>query len=65
MNITYHTLGKPAEPTFLQWRDCVRAFFEQPEEYDLASAIYPFTTAYKDGKSPLEAFELFDAMVAI
>jgi hypothetical protein len=45
---------------YCAWRSWVRACFEQPEEFDLASAIYDFQSAWEEGMTAREAYEAFD-----
>lgn len=54
----------PPKPTFTYWTEQVRALFDQPEEYDLAAAIYSFAAAYEDDMSPQQAFNDFDDWVS-
>ncbi len=42
------------------WIAAVKAKFEQPEEFALASEIYSFASAFEDGMSPEAAFNDFD-----
>lgn len=42
----------------------MKAKFEQPEEFALASEIYSFSGAFEDGMSPQAAYNDFDNWVS-
>lgn len=45
---------------YVEWTGRLAALFPQPEEYQLARAIYSFQTAYEDGMTPQQAYDDFN-----
>lgn len=46
------------------WTAELRALFPVSDEYELAAAIYSFTSAFEDGMTPRQAYEDFDSWVS-
>lgn len=42
------------------WTAELRALFPVADEYELAAAIYSFTSAFEDGMTPQQAYDDFD-----
>jgi hypothetical protein len=59
-----YTLGKFNPPSYANWLAELRALFPVPEELLLADAIFSFPDAFKDGKTPQQAYEAFDISVS-
>lgn len=60
MNTSTAATLNPPDRDYTAWRDQVRTFFAQKDEFDLASAIYPFATRFEEGMTAKEAFAAFD-----
>jgi hypothetical protein len=45
---------------FNDWLADLKKLFPQPEEYDLAAAIYSFHSAWVEGMTPRQAYDDFD-----
>jgi hypothetical protein len=50
-----------ADSPYAIWRAELGTYFEQPEEFDLAQAIYAFVAHFFDGDTPSQAYVAFDA----
>jgi hypothetical protein len=48
---------------YATWLAELRGFFEQPEEFLLADALFDFNAAWRFKFTPQEAFAAFDAYV--
>jgi len=59
-----YTLGKFNPPSYANWLAELRALFPVPDEFLLADAIFSFPNAFKEGKTPQQAYELFDIFVS-
>lgn len=49
---------------YAAWIAELKSKFEQAEEFALASEIYSFSSAFKDGMSPQAAYADFDKWVS-
>lgn len=49
---------------FTDWISDLKALFPQPDEYELAAAIYSFQSAWVDGMTPQQAYDDFDRLVS-
>ncbi|MBR1245549.1 hypothetical protein JQ609_01250 [Bradyrhizobium sp. AUGA SZCCT0169] len=58
-----YTLGKFNPPSYANWLAELRALFPVPDEFLLADAIC-FPNAFKEGKTPQQAYEAFDIFVS-
>ncbi|MGE9010594.1 hypothetical protein ACO2JO_18575 [Leptospira interrogans] len=58
------TLGKFNPPSYANWLAELRAMFPVPDEFLLAEAIFDFPAAFKQGKTPQQAYEVFDIFVS-
>jgi hypothetical protein len=59
-----YTLGKFNPPSYANWLAELRALFPIPDEFLLADAIFSFPTAFREGKTPQQAYERFDTFVS-
>ncbi|MBR1204069.1 MULTISPECIES: hypothetical protein [unclassified Bradyrhizobium] len=59
-----YTLGKFNPPSYASWLAELRTLFPVPEEFLLADAIFSFASAFKEGKTPQQAYEVFDVFVS-
>ncbi|WP_044542494.1 hypothetical protein [Bradyrhizobium sp. LTSP885] len=59
-----YTLGKFNAPSYASWLAELRALFPVPDEFLLADAIFSFASAFKEGKTPQQAYEVFDIFVS-
>lgn len=64
INPEYHTLGQFNPPSYANWLGQLRALFPVPDEFLLADEIFPFQSAFHEGKTPLQAYEAFDFFVS-
>ena len=55
-----YTLGKFTPRPYASWLAELRALFPVPDEFLLADAIFNFANAFKEGKTPQQAYEAFD-----
>ena len=58
------TLGKFISYSYANWLAELRALFPVPDEFLLADAIFSFPVAFKEGKTPQQAYEGFDTFVS-
>jgi hypothetical protein len=58
------TLGKFNPPSYANWLAALRTLFPVPDEFLLADAIFSFTSAFEEGKTPQQAYEAFDIFVS-
>lgn len=58
------TLGKFNPRSYANWLAEVRALFPVPDEFFLADAIFSFPNAFKEGKTPRQAYDEFDNFVS-
>ena len=58
-----YALGKFNPPSYESWLIELRTLFPIREEFLLADAIFSFADAFKEGKTPLQAYEAFDSFV--
>ncbi|WKA25866.1 hypothetical protein [Bradyrhizobium roseum] len=58
------TLGKFISCSYANWLAELRALFPVPDELLLAEAIFSFSDAFKEGKTPRQAYEGFDNFVS-
>jgi hypothetical protein len=58
------TLGKFNPPSYANWLAVLRTLFPVPDEFLLADAIFSFTNAFEEGKTPQQAYEAFDIFVS-
>ena len=59
-----YTLGKFNPPSYASWLAELRTLFPVPDEFRLADTIFSFPNAFKDGKTPQQAYEAFDTFVS-
>lgn len=59
-----HTLGKFNPRSYANWLIELRTLFPVPDEFLLADAIFSFPNAFKDGKTPQQAYEELDIFVS-
>jgi hypothetical protein len=59
-----YTLGKFNPRSYANWLAELRALFPVPDEFLLADAIFSFPNAFKEGKTPQQAYEGFDIFVS-
>jgi hypothetical protein len=59
-----YTLGKFNPPSYANWLAELRTLFPVPDEFLLAEAIFSFADAFKEGKTPQRAYEVFDIFVS-
>ncbi|MHC2241500.1 hypothetical protein [Bradyrhizobium elkanii] len=58
-----YTLGKFTPPSYASWLAELRVLFPVQDEFLLADAIFSFEGAFKEGKTPQQAYEAFDIFV--
>ncbi|MCC8956846.1 hypothetical protein H8B02_26450 [Bradyrhizobium sp. Pear77] len=58
-----YTLGKFNPPSYASWLAELRTLFPVPDEFLLADAIFSFENAFREGKTPQQAYEAFDIFV--
>jgi hypothetical protein len=59
-----YTLGRFNPPSYANWLAELRALFPVQDEFLLADAIFSFPNAFKVGKTPQQAYEMFDIFVS-
>jgi hypothetical protein len=57
-------LGKFSPPSYASWLAKLRTLFPVSDEFLLADAIFSFANAFKEGKTPQQAYEAFDIFVS-
>ena len=58
------TLGKFNPRSYANWLAELRTLFPVADEFLLADAIFSFANAFKEGKTPQQAYEVFDIFVS-